>query len=176
LKETIVKFHRWMTSPLGRVLLRANETALTGVFFERQQYMPGDELNECLDHAVLKRAAEQLGEYFAGERRDFDLPLAPAGTEFQKRVWEGIYSVKYGETITYGELARRAAIDISGSRAVGAATGRNPVGIIIPCHRIIGANGKLTGYAGGLDKKRALLGLESSAARNVTLDLLAAVI
>ena len=98
--------------------------------------------------------ASQLGEYFAGDRREFDLPLAPAGSEFQRRVWEALREIPYGETESYGELAERIGHPGS-ARAVGAANGRNPISIVVPCHRVIGASGSLTGYAGGLERKRA---------------------
>jgi methylated-DNA-[protein]-cysteine S-methyltransferase len=104
----------------------------------------------------LRQAARELGEYFAGKRRKFDVPLAPAGTPFQRAVWRAIAAVPFGSTINYTELARQAGFPGS-ARAAGTATGRNPLSIIIPCHRILGSNGSLTGYAGGLHRKRALL-------------------
>jgi len=115
---------------------------------------------------VLRDAAVQLREYFAGARTRFDIPLAPAGTPFQREVWRAIGEVPFGETITYAELARRCDRP-SAARAAGAATGRNPITVIIPCHRIIGSGGALTGYAGGVDRKRALLELEARDARTV---------
>ncbi len=105
---------------------------------------------------VLERAAQQLAEYFAGKRREFDLPLAPKGTGFQERAWRALLAIPYGETRTYGEQARAIGRPAA-SRAVGAANGKNPIAIIIPCHRVIGANGTLTGYGGGLPLKRWLL-------------------
>jgi methylated-DNA-[protein]-cysteine S-methyltransferase len=111
---------------------------------------------------LLRRAAAELAAYFAGERLEFDLPLEPAGTPFQRDIWRAIASVRRGETIAYRELAARAGRPAS-VRAAGAATGRNPLSIIIPCHRIVGADGALTGYAGGLARKRALLALERGA-------------
>ena len=113
---------------------------------------------------VLRRAAAQLRAYFALERDTFDLPLSPAGTAFQRAVWKAISTVRAGETISYAELARRAGHPGS-ARAVGAATGRNPLAIVVPCHRIVGSDGSLTGYASGLDRKRALLALEQKGAR-----------
>ncbi len=104
---------------------------------------------------------DQLDEYFAGERTEFDVTLRLEGTEFQRRVWAGLLEIPYGETISYGELATRIG-QPTASRAVGLANGRNPVGIIVPCHRVIGSTGALTGYGGGLDRKRALLDLERS--------------
>lgn len=113
--------------------------------------------------AALRTARQQLSEYFAGARRSFDLPLAPEGTAFQRRVWEELGRIAYGETISYGELARRIGRPTA-SRAVGAANGRNPLAIVVPCHRVIGADGTLTGYGGGLPIKKQLLALERRAA------------
>jgi methylated-DNA-[protein]-cysteine S-methyltransferase len=111
------------------------------------------------DDALLAEARRQLVAYFAAERTSFDLPLAPTGTAFQLQVWAELVRIPYGETISYGELARRIA-NPAASRAVGLANGRNPIAVIVPCHRVIGADGSLTGFGGGLDRKRALLGLE----------------
>jgi len=111
-------------------------------------------------HAPLRQAKSELAEYFGGERERFETALAPVGTRFQRSVWKAISTVGFGETISYRELARRAGCAGS-ERAAGAATGRNPISIIVPCHRIVGSNGSLTGYAGGLERKRALLALES---------------
>jgi methylated-DNA-[protein]-cysteine S-methyltransferase len=110
-------------------------------------------------HPVLKRAKKELAQYFAGRRKRFSVALDPRGTPFQRAVWKQIARVRFGETLSYGELARRAGHPGS-ARAAGAATGRNPIGIIVPCHRIVGSNGSLTGYAGGLARKRGLLALE----------------
>lgn len=152
-----------MESPLGEILLVANPQgdALCGLYLERQKYFPAgaDQWRETPKLPVLRDAVVQLREYFAGGRRQFDLALAPAGTPFQRGVWSAIGRVPFGETITYGELARRCGRP-SAVRAVGAATGRNPITIVIPCHRIVGSDGTLTGYAGGLDRKRSLLALE----------------
>jgi methylated-DNA-[protein]-cysteine S-methyltransferase len=157
-------------SPLGPMLLVASERGLAGVYFDRQKHLPRQRAEWRRDPAnpLLARAKRQLEEYFAGRRRTFDLPLDPQGTPFQCAVWKAIAGVAYGETINYGELARRAGFPGS-ARAAGAATGRNPVGVIVPCHRIVGADGSLTGYAGGLARKRALLRLEAG-----TADLLSA--
>jgi methylated-DNA-[protein]-cysteine S-methyltransferase len=147
-------------SPHGLMLLTATERGLAGIYFDRQKHLPKrDGWERAAGNAHLKKAKRQLAEYFAGKRRKFELTLDPQGTGFQKSVWKAISSVGYGETISYGELARRAGAAGS-ARAAGAATGRNPLGIVVPCHRIRGANGSLTGYAGGLAKKRALLALE----------------
>jgi methylated-DNA-[protein]-cysteine S-methyltransferase len=152
-------------SPHGRILLVASEEGLSGVYFDGQKYHPRLDAAWRHDarHALLRQAKRELAEYFGGERRRFEIALAPDGTPFQRRVWKAISTVGFGKTITYGELARRAGSPGS-ARAAGAATGRNPIGIIVPCHRIVGANGSLTGYAGGLEKKRALLALEGATA------------
>jgi methylated-DNA-[protein]-cysteine S-methyltransferase len=111
------------------------------------------------EHPLLDRAARQLDEYFAGERTQFDLPLAPIGTDFQRKAWAALRTIPFGETISYGEQARRLG-DRNKSRAVGAANGKNPIPIVVPCHRVVGANGHLTGFAGGLSVKAWLLGHE----------------
>ena len=140
-------------SPFGVLTLHATDTGLAGLSFHQHGDGGGDP-------EILTAAARQLDEYFAGERTAFDLPLDLTGTEFQLAVWEQLRTIPYGETTTYGELAGRIGRkDII--RAVGAAVGRTPVPIIVPCHRVIGANGSLTGYGGGLPRKRALLDLES---------------
>ena len=148
-------------SPLGALLLGSDGEALTGVWFDGQRYQPsmGAEWQRRSDLAALNSAARELAEYFAGERTAFGLTLAPSGTPFQRAVWNTIASVPYGETIAYRDLAERVG-QPRAIRAAGAATGRNPWSIIIPCHRIVGADGSLTGYAGGLERKRALLALE----------------
>jgi methylated-DNA-[protein]-cysteine S-methyltransferase len=112
------------------------------------------------DDPLLVEAARQLTAYFAGELQEFDLPLRPGGTAFQERVWAELRRVGYGQTATYGELAERLGLSKGASRAVGAANGRNPIGIVIPCHRVVGAAGSMSGYAGGVERKRLLLGLE----------------
>lgn len=142
---------RAIETPIGPLTLQADEAAVTAIRFGA---------DGARDASPLLDAAEaQLREYFAGARRAFDLPLAPHGTAFQQRVWTALRAIPYGETRTYGELA--AAIDSpNASRAVGMANHRNPIPIVIPCHRVIGANGTLTGYAGGLEIKRRLLALE----------------
>lgn len=150
--------------PQGRMLLLANDEGLAGVFFNRQKHHPKRQADWKKDphHRVLRQAKRELAEYFAGKRTRFGVALSPKGTPFQRSVWKAIATVGFGETITYGELARRAGHPGS-ARAAGAATGRNPIGIIVPCHRIMGSNGSLTGYAGGLQRKRALLALEGVA-------------
>ncbi|MCK6523688.1 methylated-DNA--[protein]-cysteine S-methyltransferase [Myxococcota bacterium] len=154
----------WTTvpSPLGPLRLIAQGEALVALGMDPPaEPPPGAE--ERLAHPVLAAAAAQLQEYFAGTRRAFELPLAPQGTEFQRRVWAALQEIPYGETITYGALSR-ALGDPLATRAVGLANGRNPIGLIIPCHRVIGQRGALTGYAGGVARKRWLLDHESRVA------------
>jgi len=148
-------------SPLGTLLLATDGVALIGAWFDGQRHSPtlDSGWQRSADLAVLRSAAAMLGEYFAGKRTQFELQLAPSGTPYQRSVWGAIVAVPYGETIPYRELAARAGRPAA-IRAAGAATGRNPLSIFIPCHRIVGARGELTGYAGGLDRKRALLALE----------------
>jgi len=163
--NTIVHFD-FVDSPLGRLRLTAVRDGLTGIGFDGDRYAPPQDPAWVRDATfpVLRRAAAQLRAYFALEQDAFDLPLSPAGTAFQRAVWKAISTVRAGETISYAELARRAGHPGS-ARAVGAATGRNPLAIVVPCHRIVGSDGSLTGYAGGLDRKRALLALEQKGAR-----------
>jgi methylated-DNA-[protein]-cysteine S-methyltransferase len=152
-----------LDSPIGPLTLVAQDGALTGLYMQVRGHEPGDaELGEPagLDaDPVLAQAAGQLKAYFAGQLSTFDLPLAMTGTGFQRTVWEGLRQIPFGQTISYGELARRIARP-SASRAVGLANGRNPISIVVPCHRVIGADGSLTGYGGGIDRKRFLLALE----------------
>jgi methylated-DNA-[protein]-cysteine S-methyltransferase len=148
----------WTTtvdSPVGPLLLTSDGTSLTRLLFAAEPD-PSWSTDPC---PVLDEAVRQLGEYFAGERRDFDLELDPVGTPFQLAVWAALRDIPYAETINYGQLAGRVG-NPHASRAVGLANGRNPISIVVPCHRVIGANGSLTGYGGGLDRKRTLLELE----------------
>lgn len=156
-----MQYYDYYQSPHGRMLLVADDQALTGVYFIGQKYQPRiqEEWTRDSRHAPLRQAKQELAEYFAGKRTRFTVKVAPRGTPFQCAVWKAIADVGFGRTIPYAELARRAGRPGS-ARAAGAATGRNPIGIIVPCHRIVGSNGSLTGYAGGLAKKRALLALE----------------
>ncbi len=151
----------YFQSPHGRMLLVADGKALTGVYFTGQKHHPriGADWERDARHPPVRQAKRELAEYFSGRRKRFSVKLAPRGTPFQRSVWKAIAGVGFGKTIAYAELARRAGRPGS-ARAAGAATGRNPIGIIVPCHRIVGSNGALTGYAGGLGKKRALLALE----------------
>jgi methylated-DNA-[protein]-cysteine S-methyltransferase len=159
-----MKVFDYYQSPLGRMMLVANDDGLAGVYFIGQKHYvrPGSGWRKDPDNESLGKAKKELEEYFAGKRKRFDLPLAPEGSDFQRAVWKAIAGVPFGETITYAELARRAGHPGS-ARAAGAATGRNPIGIIVPCHRIVGSDGTLTGYAGGLEKKKKLLALEAGA-------------
>ena len=161
--KSAIYFDR-MPSPLGEMVLASDGQALTGAWFDGQRHQPAVALawQRRPDLPVLRRAALELAEYFAGERIEFGLPLAPSGTPFQRAVWQAIAGVPYGATVAYRELAARAGRPEC-IRAAGAATGRNPLSIVIPCHRIVAANGALTGYAGGLARKRALLALENGA-------------
>jgi methylated-DNA-[protein]-cysteine S-methyltransferase len=152
-------------SPIGRLLLAGDGDSITQVCFQsgpRPLRAPGGWVH---DAAPFRAAIAQLGEYFAGRRRAFDLPLAPRGTEFQRRVWRELTAIPYGKTISYGELARRIGKP-SASRAVGLANGANPLPVIVPCHRVIGADGSLTGFGGGLPIKRKLLALEEATAED----------
>jgi methylated-DNA-[protein]-cysteine S-methyltransferase len=152
-----------MPSPIGRLRLIASDEALVGIWFEHgRDAARGDPSLVEGNSSVLEQSRLQLEEYFSGARRNFDLPLEPRGTEFQRRVWKQLLTIGYGETTTYGALARDLG-DAQASRAVGLANGSNPIPIVIPCHRVIGADGSLTGFGGGLPIKRALLDLESAA-------------
>lgn len=149
-------FYRTEETPVGELLLISVGDGITGIHMDGGKGSPQPEADWIRDDERFAGAAEQLAEYFAGARVAFDLPLAPRGTPFQRRVWDALREIPYGETISYAQLARR--IDRpKAMRAVGAANGRNPIGIVVPCHRVIGADGSLTGYGGGLDRKRALL-------------------
>jgi methylated-DNA-[protein]-cysteine S-methyltransferase len=150
----------WTTvpSPLGDLLLVAVDGALVKVHFSPFET---PDVPAAPDDPLLAEAARQLREHFAGERTDFDLPLAPPGTDFQHRVWEELRRIPYGTTATYGELAERLG-DPRCVRAVGLANGRNPIAVVVPCHRVIGADGKLRGFGAGVDRKQRLLALEGS--------------
>ena len=145
-------------TPIGTVGIVENGRAITDILFEEQ--LPGHAVRHTT--LLLERAAKQLDEYFAGKRTSFDLPLEPEGTPYRKKVWQVLTEIPYGQTMTYGEIARRTG-NPQASQAVGGANHHNPIPIVIPCHRVIGAGGKLTGYAGGLPRKEVLLALESGA-------------
>ncbi len=150
-------------SAVGEMILASNGTSLVGAWFHGQKYFP------CIDgwsrgeNEILLKAAQWLNCYFAGQEPQMDIPLAPWGTDFQQSVWALLQQIPYGETVTYGTLS--ALLRMSGIKAcpqaVGGAVGRNPISIFVPCHRVLGANGGLTGYAGGVDRKSYLLNLES---------------
>ena len=146
---------RWMDSPIGGLRIHASAGLITAIDFAA-----ANPRKHRSSDALLDQAEQQLGEYFAGERTDFDLPLASDGSEFQKKVWAELRRIPYGETASYGDIARRLGYEPVISRAVGAANGANPIPIIVPCHRVIGSDGSLTGYAGGLERKKTLLDLE----------------
>ncbi len=169
-----------LPTPVGELTLTASDTALTGVYFPSSRHGPppivpplpagrggqGERYKRLGEDPagadsgpaseILARARQQLAEYFARARTTFDLPLAAEGSEFEHRVWDALRSIPYGATTSYGEIARRLG-DARNARAVGAANGKNPIPIIVPCHRVIGANGDLTGFGGGIDRKRWLL-------------------
>jgi len=151
----------WEESPVGRLLIAGDEDGLRFVLFAegRSHVQPTPGWRE--DAAPVSEAVRQLREYFAGRLRRFDLPLSMAGTSFQKNVWRELQAIPYGQTMSYGELARRLGCP-GASRAVGLANGANPLSIVVPCHRVVGSNGKLVGYGGGLKNKEWLLALEQA--------------
>lgn len=154
---------KWMNSPVGTLRLVASDKGLAGVWFERsrpERVRPRGDV-ENARHPVLVEAERQLREYFAGRRRTFDLKLDFVGTPFQRTVWKALLTIPFGQTRSYGQIAKQVGRP-SASRAVGAANGRNPVSIIAPCHRVLGSTGALTGFGGGLDVKERLLRLEGS--------------
>ena len=146
----------WMESPLGRIHLVADDEGLTGIYLEDHARKPSFAADDGGGWRLLEAAREQLARWFEGERTDFDLPLRPRGTPFQMDVWRALSSIPFGETRTYAEIARTLGRPAAW-RAVGAANARNPISIVVPCHRVVGASGALTGYAGGVDRKRWLL-------------------
>jgi O-6-methylguanine DNA methyltransferase len=160
--------HSVVDSPCGPLTLVARDGVLAGLYMTEHRHQPALEnfgpRAEPADLPALARAAEQLAAYFAGDRTDFDIDLTVLGTPFQQRVWSALRDIPYGETVSYGELAVTLG-QPTASRAVGLANGKNPVSIIVPCHRVVGANGSLTGYGGGLERKRWLLGFEGSMRR-----------
>ncbi|MGH8793510.1 MAG: methylated-DNA--[protein]-cysteine S-methyltransferase [Stackebrandtia sp.] len=156
------KVHTVVDSAVGPLTLVADSSgALCGLYMDRQRHLPDAEAFGRADAGPFDGVVAQLREYFAGRLRRFDVPLAPEGTQFQRRVWDALTRIPYGETTSYGQLAEE--IDApKASRAVGAANGRNPISIVVPCHRVVGADGSLTGYGGGVERKRLLLDLERS--------------
>lgn len=155
-------FFTTVSSPVGRLTLVAGGDHLVGLYFDDDPHAAESRAGATRDDRRLRTAATQLEEYFAGARTSFDLPLAPAGSAFQKKVWAALCRIPFGETATYGQIAR-AIGKPAASRAIGGANHRNPIAIIVPCHRVIGADGSLTGFGGGLEIKRALLALEGAA-------------
>lgn len=157
----MTKFYTTFLSPLGKMTLQCNQQGLLGAWFETQTTQP-DELGIFTqDNPILIRAIIQLEEYFAGSRTEFELPIAAVGTVFQTQVWKALTTIPYGVTWSYQDLAN-AIGNPKAVRAVGLANGKNPVSVIVPCHRVIGKSGKLTGYAGGVERKAKLLELEQS--------------
>jgi len=161
---TATLYFSTMPSPIGELLLLSDGDRLTGLHMQKQAHWSGMQPHWRRDDSCVHEARTQLRAYFAEELKSFELPLDLQGTDFQKRVWNELLQIPYGETISYGELARRIA-QPNASRAVGLANGRNPVSIVVPCHRVVGANGTLTGYGGGLPRKRWLLDHERGVPR-----------
>lgn len=155
-----------MPSPVGRLKLVANSQALVAVVWENEQpkCLDSKQLLLCADHPILLATQKQLSEYFAGQRQHFDLPLTFEGTDFQQKVWQALLSIPFAETRSYRDIAAQIG-NVKAVRAVGAANGKNPISIIAPCHRVIGANGQLVGFAGGLNNKHILLQLEQQVAQ-----------
>ncbi|MGW0861909.1 methylated-DNA--[protein]-cysteine S-methyltransferase [Streptomyces sp. NPDC002611] len=158
-----MKHHTVTDSPYGPLTLVADDGVLCGLYMTDQRHRPPEETFGTRDDTLFAEVEEQLQAYFAGDLKDFTVELRLTGTPFQRTVWEQLSRIPYGETRTYGQLAATLGTPTA-SRAVGLANGRNPVGIIVPCHRVVGASGSLTGYGGGLDRKRRLLEFESGAA------------
>jgi methylated-DNA-[protein]-cysteine S-methyltransferase len=161
-----MRAHIVIDSAVGALTLVAEEAWIVGLYMDRQRHRPGrDELGGSDPRGrgaePFRAAARQLDAYFAGELTTFDLPLATYGSKFQQRVWAALQTIPYGETESYGELAERIGSP-GGARAVGLANGKNPIAIVLPCHRVVGSDGSLTGYGGGLDRKRQLLDLEQA--------------
>jgi len=157
-----MNYHTIVSSPLGNILLTADDEGLTGINFQNAKGAKKPPRDSVESKAPFKQAARQLDAYFRGELKDFDLSLSPAGTVFQRSVWKALRRIPYGKTISYGELAKRLGRPTA-SRAVGAANGRNPLPIVVPCHRVVGSDGRLTGYYGGTHLKEFLLKLERAA-------------
>jgi methylated-DNA-[protein]-cysteine S-methyltransferase len=158
--------HAMIDSPLGELTLVADDDALIGLYFRNHWYRPPSDAFglrvDADDDTLLRETSAQLGEFFVGGRAEFKLPTELRGDERQRRIWDRLTTIPYGDTVTYGELAAELA-DGSTPQEVGAAVGRNPLCIVIPCHRVVGKDGKLTGYAGGLERKKSLLDLEEPA-------------
>jgi methylated-DNA-[protein]-cysteine S-methyltransferase len=153
------RVHTTVPSPIGPLRLVASDGVLCGLYMETHRHRPDDTTFGAPDDGPFGEVSAQLEAYFDGERTAFDLPLHLEGSEFQRRVWTALQAIPYGETWTYGELAAHVGSP-GASRAVGLANGRNPISVVVPCHRVVGADGTLTGYGGGLERKRFLLALE----------------
>jgi methylated-DNA-[protein]-cysteine S-methyltransferase len=158
-------FYKYFASPVGKLKLVSSETGLTAILWENEnpRRVPLEDLIEDNEQSILVETEGQLKQYFAGEREEFTLPLDMRGTDFQKDVWRALQTIPFGMTLSYGQIAKQLGRPTA-SRAVGAANGRNPLSIVVPCHRVIGSTGKLTGFAGGLATKTHLLNLEASGA------------
>ena len=156
---TATHCYSYIDSSLGQLFVQGDGQCVTGLFMPQHKGWRGPDASWQRSDAPFAAVREQLAEYFAGQRRQFDVPIELAGTPFQRRVWQELLQIPFGTTISYAQLAGRVGRPTA-SRAVGHANGRNPISIIVPCHRVVGANGKLTGYAGGVDKKQRLLALE----------------
>lgn len=160
-EQTQTRSHHVITGfPVGDLTVVVDGSHVVGIYFEGHRRRPAvTTFGESRASRVVHDLEQQLGEYFKGERQDFDIPLEPVGTEFQQRVWRELRAIPYGETMSYGELAARIGTP-GAARAVGLANGRNPISIVVPCHRVVGSTGRLTGYAGGAERKQLLLDLE----------------
>ncbi|MGW5053029.1 methylated-DNA--[protein]-cysteine S-methyltransferase [Actinokineospora sp. NPDC004072] len=155
-----MRAHTVIDSPVGPLTLVATDGILSGLYMVDQRHRPVESTFGERDETILPEVKAQLAAYFTGELTEFDVPLRLHGTPFQQEVWRALCEIPYGETISYGELARRVARPAA-SRAVGAANGRNPISVIVPCHRVVGSTGDLTGYGGGVERKRFLLDFET---------------
>jgi methylated-DNA-[protein]-cysteine S-methyltransferase len=156
-------------SPLGEIALRVEDDFLTGLFFSGQKYFPSMPFTRIQGKAppLVLHAQQQIEEFFAGERRVFTVPIALRGTAFQQRVWKALGAIPYGSVVSYSDVTKHVGLSAAYARAVGSAVGRNPVSVIVPCHRVVSTSGDLTGYAGGVDRKAALLDLEGLRLHNV---------
>ena len=163
MKKSVPLFAKTINSPIGKITLVANEESLVQLSWGKLNQLKNELVPQKVNrHSVLDLAEKQLHEYFSGKRLDFTIPLAPCGTPFQKKAWSALRKIPYGKTISYGEQAKRIG-NPKAVRAIGGANGKNPIGIIVPCHRVVGADGSLTGFTGGLSIKKKLLELESVA-------------
>lgn len=154
-------YYKEIKTPVGKLKIICNDNGLAAILWENDKRIHLSPLIEDKNHPVLLEAEKQLKEYFSGERKKFDLKLDAAGTDFQKKVWKALTTIPFGKTWSYGELAKKIG-NPKASRAVGAANGKNPISIVVPCHRVIGSSGKLTGFAGGLKNKEVLLNIEKN--------------